>query len=227
MAAATWSDIAPTSSTGQVQHHLERSVAAYGVDRGAGFPHGVERGDRAEQQAVAQLGGQAHRLRAVPADEQRWRALRRPLQRHAVEPDVPPGGADPLPASRARTAAVYSRSNVIGDATAAPACAIQSSTPWPSPGRKRSGKSRVTVAISMAVSAGLRRGTGSNPMPTCSRDVQASAAAADAIPPSKNESSHSHSCATPAASADSATERNRSGGNCGRNTTPNTWLSVL
>ena len=49
----------------------------------------------------------------------------------------------------------------------------------------------------MAVSAGLRSGTGSSPMPTCSRDVQASAAAADAIPPSKNESSHSHSCAHP------------------------------
>ena len=78
----------------------------------------------------------------------------------------------------------------------------------------------------MAVSAGLRSGTGSSPMPTCSRDVQASAAAADAIPPSKNESSHSHSCATPAASAASATARSRSGGNCGRNTTPNILARV-
>ncbi len=82
------------------------------------------------------------------------------------------------PASNACSAVTYSRSRVIGERARAPTWSIQSSTPWPTPTWARPGNIRSSAAISMAASAGLRSGTGSTPMPTCSRSVQASAAVA-------------------------------------------------
>jgi hypothetical protein len=64
----------------------------------------------------------------------------------------------------------------------------------------------------MAVSATLRSGTGSRPMPTVTRLVVARTAVAEAIPLSLKQSSQTHSCASPAASAAAATAPSRSGG---------------
>ena len=64
----------------------------------------------------------------------------------------------------------------------------------------------------MAVSATLRSGTGSSPIPTVTRLVAASIAVAVAMPLSAKQSSHTHSCASPAASAAAATAPIRSGG---------------
>jgi hypothetical protein len=47
-----------------------------------------------------------------------------------------------------------------------------------------------------------------------------SAIAAADMPPDRKQSSHSQSSETPASSALRATEANRSGANCGRNTQP-------
>src|SRR6185437_8909763 len=68
------------------------------------------------------------------------------------------------------------------------------------------------VASSMAVSATLRSGTGSRPIPTVSRLVVASMAVAVAMPLSLKQSSHTHRCVIPAASAAAATGRICSGG---------------
>src|SRR6185437_15645118 len=68
------------------------------------------------------------------------------------------------------------------------------------------------VASSMAVSATLRSGTGSRPIPTVSRLVVASMAVAVAMPLSEKQSSHTHRCVIPAASAAAATGRICSGG---------------
>jgi len=107
---------------------------------------------------------------------------------------------------------VYSRSSVIGDSARAPAWPIQSSTPCPTPATSRPGNSRLTVASSIAVSATLRSGTGSSPIPTVTRLVAASIAVAVAMPLSEKQSSHTHSPASPAASAAAATATIRSGG---------------
>src|SRR5690242_10697255 len=84
------------------------------------------------------------------------------------------------------------------------------------PGIRRPGNSRLTVASSMAVSATLRSGTGSKPIPTVSRLVVASMAVAAAMPLSLKQSSHTHRCVIPAASAAAATGMICSGG----------WLGV-
>jgi hypothetical protein len=68
------------------------------------------------------------------------------------------------------------------------------------------------VAISTAVSATLRSGTGSNPIPTVTQLVVARIAVAMAIPLSLKQSSQIHSCASPAVSAAAATAPSRSGG---------------
>ena len=124
------------------------------------------------------------------------------------------------PASRSLRAVTYSRINVSGDATAAPACRIQSCTPWPIPTRIRPGNIDSRVAISIAVVTTLRNGAGSTPSPTVSVSDDASATAAAAMPPCKKQSSHSHSSATPSRSAAAAVCRKVSGRKSGRNTTP-------
>ena len=64
----------------------------------------------------------------------------------------------------------------------------------------------------MAVSATLRSGTGSRPIPTVRRLVVARTAVAVAIPLSLKQSSQTHSWASPAASAAAAAAPSRSGG---------------
>ena len=64
----------------------------------------------------------------------------------------------------------------------------------------------------MAVSATLRSGTGSRPIPTVTRLVVARIAVAVAIPLSMKQSSQIHSWASPAVSAADATALSRSGG---------------
>ena len=131
------------------------------------------------------------------------------------------------PASRARSAARYSRSSVIGDSAAAPVCRIQSWRPCPTPIVTRPGNRRCSMAVSIAAVATFRSGTGSTPIPTRRLVVQARAAEQAGTAPPQKQSSHSHSSSSPAASAATATFRNCSGGTCGRHTAPRVvmWTS--
>ena len=80
------------------------------------------------------------------------------------------------------------------------------------PATSRPGNIRSSVASSIAVSAALRSGTGSSPMPTVIRSVAASAAAAEAMPLCLKQSSHTQSSSSPLLSAARARAVSRSGG---------------
>ena len=204
----------------QVQHHLERPVAADLVDRARAAR--TASSVAPESSSTPSPSSPARRTvfgpRAPTSSGGGWTAASPAPRRRA---DVAPRGADPLPRQQGphrrgvlaqqrhrrrhrRTRLRHPLEHAVAEPGQEPAGEHARHR-----GDLHGGERRVAQRHRQQPDADLQ---------PC--DVQASAAAADAIPPSKNESSHSHSCATPASSAASATARSRSGGNCGRNTTP-------
>ena len=87
----------------------------------------------------------------------------------------------------------HSRSAVSGERGRIPIWSSQNGTPRPTPGKKRPGKRRESVAHSMARSAGWRVTAEAMPRPTGSSRVAPSAAVMLANAPVKKQSSENHS----------------------------------
>ncbi len=191
---------------------------------GAGDPRGrihlVQSQRVGEQHAVAEFGREAQCHRAAPADHERHRRLGRPAELDAVEAHVSAVDRDVLAVEQVRATRRVLAQQSHRRLDPGAHLPIQVCTPCPMPPINRPGMARSSVASSIAVSATLRRGAGSSPMPTVIRSVAPSASAAEAIPLSVKQSSQTHSSSSPAASTARATGRSRSGGIAGVKTNP-------